>query len=139
MNKIVAYIFKIIDAIQIKKILPDRLYLEIKYWKENGNKLNLEHPVTFSEKLQWLKLYERKPLYTVLVDKYEVKRYVGAIIGEEYIIPTYAVWDTINDIDLSILPKQFVLKCTHDSGSILICKNKDSFDINLAKKFLIKL
>lgn len=138
MNKLVFYFFRAIDAINIKNILPDKIYLKIKYYKENGTKLDLSQPKTFSEKLQWLKLYDRKPLYTTLVDKYAVKQYVGKIIGEEYIIPTYGIWENFDDIDFSTLPKQFVLKCTHDSGSIVICKDKESFDFYNAKRILCK-
>ena len=90
--------------------------------------LNLSNPRTFNEKLQWLKLYDRKPIYTLMVDKYAVKKYVADIIGEKYIIPTLGVWDKPEDIDWDALPYQFVLKCTHDSGGIVICRNKDILD-----------
>lgn len=101
-----------------------------------GYTLDLDNPQTFSEKLQWLKLYNRKPEYTQMVDKYAVKKYVANIIGEEYIIPTLGVWDRFEDIDFDKLPKQFVLKTTHDGGSygIVICKDKDVFDYKAAKK-----
>lgn len=98
--------------------------------------LNLKKPTTFNEKLQWLKLYDRNPLYTKLVDKYAVKDYVASVIGREYIIPTIAVWDKVEDIDLSMLPNQFVLKTTHDSGGVCICRDKDSFDFENAKEKL---
>jgi hypothetical protein len=93
-----------------------------------GKELNLDNPQTFSEKLQWLKLYNRKPEYTKMVDKYEAKKYVADIIGEEYIIPTLGVWDRVEDIDWDSLPNQFVLKCTHDSGGLVICKDKSKLD-----------
>jgi len=92
-----------------------------------GTELNLDHPKTFSEKLQWLKLYDRNPEYTKMVDKYEAKKYVAGIIGEEYIIPTLAVYNSTSEIDLEALPDKFVLKCTHDSGSVAICKDKKTF------------
>ena len=99
-----------------------------------NKKLNLKNPKTFNEKLQWLKLYDRKPEYTKMVDKYEAKKYVAEKIGEEYIIPTLGVWDNFDDIDFDSLPNQFVLKCTHDSGTIVICTDKSNFDIESAKQ-----
>ncbi len=99
-----------------------------------GKKLDLKDPKTFNEKLQWLKLYDRNPEYTKMVDKYEVKKYVADIIGEEYIIPTLGVWDKFEDIDFAALPDQFVLKCTHDSGGLVICRDKSKLDIEEAKK-----
>ena len=99
-------------------------------------KLNLKKPQTFNEKLQWLKLYNRNPEYTKMVDKYEAKKYVADIIGEEYIIPTLGVWNNVEDIEFESLPNQFVLKCTHDSGGVIICKDKKNFNIENAKKKL---
>lgn len=116
------------------KIIPDRPYLKLKYRWAFKKPLNLVHPVTYSEKLQWLKLYDRDPLYTELVDKYEVKKYVADKIGEEYIIPTYGVWTSAEAIDIASLPDQFVLKGTHDGGSVYLCKDKKSFDIDDARK-----
>lgn len=116
--------------------LPDKPYLTLKYWACMGKKLNLDNPVTFNEKLQWLKLYDRKLEYTRMVDKYEVKGYVSEKIGEEYIIPTLGVWDDFDEIDFSKLPNQFVLKCTHDSGGIVICRDKAALDKSAAKKKL---
>ena len=105
--------------------LPDRLYLSWKFYLEMGKSLNLRNPQTFSEKLQWLKLYNRKPEYTVMVDKVEVKKYVAGILGEEYIIPTLGVWDDPDKIDFDALPERFVLKCNHNSGGgMYICKDK---------------
>lgn len=101
-------------------------------------KLNLKAPETYTEKLQWLKLYDRRPEYVKMVDKYEVKKYVADIIGEEYIIPTLGVWDRFEDIDFDALPDQFVLKCTHDSGGLAICKDKSTFDIAAAKEKIEK-
>lgn len=103
-----------------------------------GYELNLKHPRTFCEKLQWLKLYDRRPEYTTMVDKYSAKQYVADIIGEEYIIPTLGVWDKVEDIDWQSLPNQFVMKCTHDSGGLIICKDKSQLDIEEAKQKLNK-
>lgn len=116
--------------------MPDDEYL-IKKWKAlMGTELNLDDPHTFNEKLQWLKLYDRKPEYTTMVDKYAVKQYVADIIGEKHIIPTLGVWDKFDDIDFNMLPNQFVLKCTHDSGGLVICRDKQHLDKNAAKKKL---
>ena len=103
-----------------------------------GKKLNLKNPKTYNEKLQWMKLYDRNPLYTRLVDKYEVKPYVAERIGQEYIIPTLGVWDRVEDIDFDALPDQFVLKCTHDSGGLVICRDKSKLNIEEAKRKLNK-
>lgn len=116
--------------------IPDKLFLELKYKHIFHKKLNLKNPQTFNEKIQWLKLYDRKPEYTKMVDKYEAKKYVASIIGEEYIIPSYGVWEKFDDIDFDSLPDQFVLKTTHDSGTIVICKDKRNFDYLAAKKKL---
>lgn len=114
--------------------MNDKIYLKIAYWARMHKMLNLDHPQTFSEKLQWIKLNDRNPLYTKLVDKFEVKAYIEDRIGNKYIIPTLGVWDKFNDIDFSKLPNQFVLKCTHDSGGLIICKDKSSLDIENARK-----
>lgn len=120
------------------RIVPDRLHIRILYRARMKKRLNLKHPQTFNEKLQWLKLYDRNPKYTSLVDKYEVKKYVASRIGEEYIIPTLGVWEKFEDIDFDVLPNQFVLKCTHDSGGLIICKDKTSLDLAAAKKKINK-
>lgn len=113
--------------------MSDKSYLKISYRLKCGKRLNLKNPKTFNEKIQWLKLYDRKPEYITMVDKCEVKKYVASLIGEEYIIPTLGVWDRFDDIDFSTLPEQFVLKCTHDSGGLVICRDKKKFDWNKAK------
>ncbi len=118
--------------------MPDEEFLKKYFRIKVGYELNLDNPQTYNEKLQWLKLYDRKPLYTKLVDKYEVKDYVASIIGEKYIIPTLGVWDHFDDIDFDSLPDRFVLKTTHDSGGIVICRDKASFDYSTAKKKLEK-
>ena len=109
--------------------MDDKKYLKIAFRIKMGQTLNLENPKTFNEKLQWLKLYDRKPEYTCMVDKYEAKKYVANIIGEEYIIPTLGVWNSFHDIDFNSLPNQFVLKCTHDSGGLVICRDKAKLDM----------
>jgi hypothetical protein len=101
-----------------------------------NKKLDLENPKTFNEKLQWMKLYDRRPEYTMMVDKYAVKKYVADKIGEEYVIPTLGVWEKTEDIDWDKLPNKFVLKCTHDSGGLVICREKSNLDIEAAIKKL---
>lgn len=116
--------------------MTDETLLKLMYKSRMGKTLNLDNPKSFSEKLQWLKLYDRKPWYTKLVDKYEVRSYIEETIGKEYLIPLYGVWDDADEIDFDSLPDQFVLKCTHDSGSVIICQDKTKLDKNKAKKKL---
>ncbi len=110
--------------------LPDALYLKIMFRLRMGYALDLKTPKTFNEKLQWLKLYDRKPEYTKKVDKFEAKVVAEAAIGEKYIIPTIGVWDRFEDIDFSSLPERFVLKTTNGGGGggVVICRNKNSMD-----------
>jgi len=119
-------------------IIPDKMYLEIMFWARLKYRLKLTNPQTFNEKLQWLKLYDRKPEYTIMVDKYEVKKYVASLIGENYVIPTIGVWERFEDIDFDKLPNQFVLKCTHDSGGLVICRNKKDFNFQHARQKIDK-
>ena len=122
---------------EIPKLIPDKIYLKILFKRVTGKNLNLKNPKTFNEKIQWLKLYDRNPLYTKLVDKYAVRDYIKEKLGEEYLIPLVGgPWDSVKEIDFSSLPDQFVLKCTHDSGSVIICRDKSSFDIDAAKEKL---
>lgn len=116
----------------------DEKYLKKLFRLSMGKDLNLDNPQTFSEKLQWLKLYNRKPEFTKMVDKYAVKEYVASIIGDEYIIPTLGIWNKFDDIDFDALPKQFVLKTTHGGGSggVVVCKDKANFNIEAARKKL---
>jgi len=118
--------------------LPDIVYLKIIFREKFGYSLDLKNPKTFNEKLQWTKLYGNLEKYTNLVDKYEVRKYIAETIGEEYLIPLLGVYDRVEDIDFSKLSEQFVLKCTHDSGSVIVCKDKNNFDIERAKKKLKK-
>ena len=113
--------------------LSDEEFLKKVFPKYMGYPLDLENPKTFSEKLQWLKVNYREPIQTVMVDKHEAKHFIAHRVGDQYIIPTLAVWDSVEDIDFDALPNQFVLKCTHDSGGIVICKDKSSLDREAAK------
>lgn len=134
----------LVDRIRLKfiyifsKWIPDRKFLELVFPLNTGYNLNLDNPQTYNEKLQWLKLYDRNPEYTKMVDKVEAKKYAASIIGENHIIPTLAVYDRVEDIDFDVLPSQFVLKCTHDSGGIVICKDKATLDKRAAIKKLSK-
>lgn len=132
-----AFIFNL-SKTSFSHLISDKHFLKMQYKAAFGKKLNLNNPATYNEKLQWLKLYDRNPKYTKMVDKYEVKEYVANLIGEEYIIPTIGVWDNFDDIDFDKLPEKFVLKCTHDSGSVVVCNNKSSFDYEKAKAKLNK-
>lgn len=131
-------IFATILLIKINLFFPDKLYLKILFRLKMRKKLNLNQPKSYSEKLQWLKLYDRNPLYTTLVDKSLVKEYVSKKIGDEYIIPTLGVWNKFEEIDFNQLPNEFVLKCTHDSGGLVICKDKSKLDIENAKRKINK-
>ena len=119
--------------------LPDEEYLKKMYFAKTGCKLDLKNPQKYTEKLQWLKLYNRKPEYTALVDKYAVRKYIVEKIGEEYLIPLIGgPWNNFDEINFSKLPDQFVLKCTHDSGGLVICKDKKNLDIEASKRKIQK-
>ena len=149
MDKIKYYIRKYIQNYKLLNILyyivsncktklcedvPDEIYLKRIYKNKTGKKLNLDNPKGFCEKLQWLKLYNRNPLYTIMVDKVKAKEYVSEIIGEEYIIPNLGVYDSPGEIDFDTLPNKFVLKCNHNSGGgMCICKDKTKINVKLVK------
>lgn len=118
-------------------IKNDEWYVKARYYTYTGKKLNLDNPQTFNEKINWLKLYNRNPLYTQMVDKIEAKRFVANIIGEKYIIPTLGIWEHPEEIDFDSLPNQFVIKCNHNS-SVCICKDKSMADIDKIRKSLTK-
>ncbi len=117
-------------------LVPDSVALKREYRKVFGKELNLENPQTFNEKIQWLKLHDRKPEYKLMTDKIEAKKYVASIIGEEYIIPTLGSWKSFDEIDWDTLPNQFVLKCNHDAASVIIVRNKSKLDKEAARKKL---
>ena len=131
-------ILDFMDSRGVFNLMPDELYLKFMFRLRMHRKLNLETPQCFNDKIQWTKLYDRRPEYTTYVDKYAAKKSVADIIGGQYIIPTIGVWDRFDDIDFEKLPNQFVLKCTHDSGGFVICKDKKTFDIEQAKKKINK-
>ena len=119
-------------------LVPDEFYLKIKFFVKMGRRLNLNHPVTFNEKLQWLKLYDRKESYSTLVDKIAVKQFAVSIMGRDAVLATLDTWTDADKLDFRKLPDSFVLKCNHDSGSTIICKNKNDVDLSLIKKKLHK-
>ena len=123
----------------LQHLLPSKTYLRLKYLVVFKRRLNLKHPVTFTEKLQWLKLYDYHPEYTRMVDKVYAKEYVTSIIGEQYIIPTLGVWDSASKIDFDKLPDKFILKCNHNSGEVVVCRDKSSLDICQARKTMSRL
>ena len=118
--------------------IPDSLYLRLMFKAEMGYSLNLKNPKTFNEKLQWLKIYDRKRKYVSLADKVGVRSYISQTIGEEYLIPILGQWNNASDIEFDKLPNEFVLKCNHDSNSVIICRDKEKFDFENAKKKIMK-
>lgn len=142
MNKIKKYfdnpwrLYSFLTARGLTKWIPDKIHLKLRFRSELGQCLNLDNPKTFNEKIQWLKIYDRKSLYVQLVDKYAVKEWVKNIIGPKYVTKNYAKWDFVDDVDISNLPEKFVLKTNHDCGGIVICDNRDKFDLDIAKKKL---
>lgn len=122
----------------ISPIFPDKFYIRIQYWLKNKYWLNLNNPLTFNEKLNWLKLNDRNPRYTTLADKYLVKEHVAKTIGEEYVVPCYGKWECFDDIDFDSIPNEFVIKLNHDSSGAFICKDKSSLDKSKLKDFINK-
>lgn len=116
--------------------ISDEKFLKLAFMVNIHAPLRLETPKTFNEKLQWLKIYDRNPIYTRMVDKIDVKEWVAQSIGEEHVVPTLACWDSVETIDVSSLPNRFVLKTNHDSGSVVVCNDKTRFDIEGAKAAL---
>lgn len=120
---------------KVLRYLPDKQYLMIQYMYLTHRRLRLASPSRFNEKLQWIKLYDRQPFYTDLVDKYKVKKIISERIGERYVVPLLAVWDNAEDLNVSALPNQFVIKTNHDSKGVIVCKDKAQFDLEKAKLF----
>lgn len=122
------------SAFGLTNWIPDELHLKAMYRGTVGGKLNLESPKTYNEKLQWLKIHDRNPLYNILVDKYRVKSWVAERIGEEHVTKTYAMWEKAQDIDITDLPDRFVLKTNHDSGGVAICRTEALLTSRLRKR-----
>lgn len=133
------YRFLILSGFGKYNYLTDEEYLGRMFEAHLGYKLDLNNPELFNEKIQWLKLYDRRPEYTMMVDKYRVKQYVADKIGEQYIIPTLGAWDSPEDIEFEKLPDKFVLKCNHNSGlGMCICKDKSKLNTSKVKRNLYK-
>lgn len=119
-------------------ILGDRLFIRKQYKQMTGKRISLRNPQSLNEKMQWLKLYNRNPLFHTMSDKYAVKKYVADRIGEEYVVPLIGVWNSFSEIDFDKLPDKFVLKCTHDSGGYYICRDKSKIDYNKLNEYFTK-
>jgi len=129
------HVYRIIMNIlkRLSTLLPDKVIINYLYRSRYGKKPDLKNPKTFNEKIQWLKLYNRDPLYTSMADKYEARKYVSEKVGEKHVVPLLGVWDSFDEIDFDALPDKFVLKCNHDSGSFVICTDKNKLDKKSAK------
>jgi len=137
MNKVKIKVYKVFLRIlksKIFRLIPDKVYLKIKYFFHMNKRLNIDNPITFNEKLQWLKLNDRKESYSSLVDKYEVRSYIKDLIGEKYLIPLYGIYEHFEQINFTVLPNEFVLKPTHTSGNIFFCRNKEILDYKCLSK-----
>ena len=132
-NPIIKAIY--IGITNICSIIPDRVYLKILYRLRTGQKLHLNPPITFNEKIQWLKINDNDENHSKMVDKYAVREYISEKLGEDYLIPLIGVYDNANDIDIEQLPKEFVIKCTHDSGSVFLCKKHEDFSPKIRNSF----
>lgn len=132
------YRFSVNSWYGLYNYISDEEYIKRRYKLIFGVEPNLENPQTFNEKLQWLKLHDRRPEYTTMVDKYAAKKWVADRIGDEYIIPALGVWEHFDEIDFDALPNQFVLKCTHDSGGLVVVKDKSKLDKKNAKQKIEK-
>lgn len=138
-SKIISNPYRVVPYLSSKgflKPLPDKIYLKLMYRALLNKRLDIENPKTFSEKLQWLKINDRNPLYTDLVDKYEARKYIEKVIGKDYLIPILGIYNSFDEIDFDDLPNEFVLKSTHDSGGVVICRDKNNFDKDEAKRIL---
>ena len=132
------WLFGVVLRRAFSKWMDDRCFIKWEYFSGMGKFPNIDHPRTFNEKLQWLKLNDIHPEYSLLVDKYEAKEIVRKRIGDEYIIPTLGVWNSFNEIDFDKLPDKFVLKTTHDSGGVAVCMDKSDKTISSARKKINK-
>ncbi len=132
------WLFGVILRRFFSKWMKDRSFIKWEYFSGMGKFPNLDNPITYNEKLQWLKLNDIHEEYSLLVDKYEAKEFVFEKIGEDYIIPTLGIWNSFEEIDFDLLPNQFVIKTTHDSGGVVVCKDKNTFDVSKAKKRINK-
>ena len=133
-SRIKNYLYWKLNIDEIYNKMPDEEFLKKRYRKRLGRTLELSDPSTFSEKMQWLKLNNRRPEYAVMVDKFAAKNYVANILGDKYVTPTLGVWDHYAEIDFDSLPEKFVLKCTHNSGGLMICNDRKTVDWDKGRK-----
>ena len=133
------YRIRLLAFLGFFNFLPDEKFLKLLYKANTGEELNLENPVKLNEKLQWLKLHDRKPEYTIMADKYRAKEYIASKVGEEYTVPLLGVWERAEDIDFDELPDSFVLKCNHTSSTgLCVCRDKSRLDREAVRKRLNK-
>ena len=130
-----AALFSALSSMHLLRWLPDRPYLSAMWRARFHRKLDWQNPLSFNEKLQWLKAHDHNPKYPQLADKLAVRQYVADTVGGQYLIPLVGgPWSSFDEIDFDLLPKRFVLKCTHDSGGVVICRDKSELDRKAAKK-----
>lgn len=137
-SKILRFFLRLILKRKISRLLPDKTYLKMYFYYKTGYRLNLKTPSSYNEKLQWLKLNSYTAGYSHLVDKYSVRSYIEDIIGKDYLIPLYGVFNNFDEIDFNLLPNEFVLKPNHTSGQVFICKDKKQINYQELKKEIDK-
>ena len=137
-NRLKRFVNRVFSRFSSLRIFSDKTSIKLKYHHSFGKKLNLKEPKTFNEKLNWLKLYFRKPIFTQMVDKYEVKQLINNKLGEQYVIPSLGVFDKFEDIDFSSFTFPIVVKTTHESGTVFVIKDKDTYDFEKTKKRINK-
>jgi hypothetical protein len=135
-QKLSKYIIVAAWRLKVDHLIPDKTFLSLYYRWQFDRKMHWRNPRTFNEKLQWLKVYNRKAEYSTLVDKYSVKQYIADKLGERFVVPVLGVWDRPEDIEWDKLPERFVVKCSHDCGGSVICRNKAELNIEEATKKL---
>lgn len=118
----------------LNHIMPSKIFLSLRYYQIFKKRIDWDNPTSFTEKLQWMKLYGCRPDYVSMVDKLAVKHLVATKIGEEYVIPTLKIWEKADDIELKDLPQQFVIKTNHDSGTVFVCRDKSDADETRIRK-----
>ena len=129
------------NVMHFLRFLPDKMYLRLFYRATTGRCIDFKDPKGYCEKLQWLKVNDRRPEYTKLVDKLAVRDHIDEVLGEGYMFPLLGKWKSFDEIDFSTLPEQFVIKCNHDSGSTKVIKNKSQLTekaIKEMRKFYTK-
>ncbi|MDT2848674.1 ATP-grasp fold amidoligase family protein [Vagococcus carniphilus] len=121
---------------KLSRLLSDETFLKIQYKYVTGEKLNLDSPKSFNEKLQYLKIEQREPIFTEVADKFKVREYVSSTIGQEYLIPLYGVYDSFDEINFQDLPDEYVIKTNHNSGGYFLVPDSKKININAARSKL---